>query len=132
MLIRKIHFLSILTLALLSGPFVAAQSADNTQLKQVMIFGRHGVRTPILPVSALIAFSVLPSPAFAVSGVAVLTPNGSTNETILGGYFRLWLTREGLLTGEDSAAGLLPAATVNVDSYAPPAGDPLSRPGELA
>jgi len=147
----KIHFLRVLTLALLSGSFIAGQSVDDTQLKQVIIFGRHGVRTPSLPESALDAFSVLPSPAFAVSGIDVLTPNGSTNETILGGYFRLWLTQEGLLTGKDSAdaafvyaradgtplildtaqafaAGLLPAATVNVDTYTPAASDPLFAP----
>ena len=73
-------------------------------------------------------------------------------ETILGGYFRLWLTKEGLLTGKDSAdaafmyfrangtpliidtaqafaTGLLPAAApVNVNSYTPPASDPLFDP----
>ena len=146
-----IHFLRVLTLALLSGPFIAAQSVDNTQLKQVIIFGRHGVRTPNLSESALNAFSELPYPAFAVSGIAVLTPNGSTNETILGGYFRLWLTREGLLSGTDSAdspfvylrangtplildtaqafaAGLLPAASVSVNTYTPAANDPLFAP----
>jgi len=32
----------------------------------------------------------------------VITPNGATDETILGGYFRLWLTQQGLLTGKDS------------------------------
>jgi 4-phytase/acid phosphatase len=153
----KIHFVRLLTLALLCGPFLAAQSVDDTQLKQVIIFGRHGVRTPILPNTvagpglSLDAFSTLPFPAFPVSGVAVLTPNGGTNETILGGYFRLWLTKEGLLTGKDSdddafvylrangtpliigtaqafASGLLPAATVIVNSYTPPASDPLFDP----
>jgi len=153
----KIHFIRLLTLALLCGPFLAAQSVDDTQLKQVIIFGRHGVRTPILPNTvaapglSLDAFSALPFPAFPVSGIAVLTPNGGTNETILGGYFRLWLINEGLLTGKDPAdaafvylrangtpliigtaqafaAGLLPAASVNVNSYIPPASDPLFDP----
>ena len=145
----------LLTLALLCVPFLAAQSVDDTQLKQVIIFGRHGVRTPILPNTgpglSLDAFSVLPFPAFPVSGVAVLTPNGGKNETILGGYFRLWLIQEGLLTGNDAAdaafvyfrangtpliigtaqafaAGMLPAATVNINSYTAPAIDPLFDP----
>lgn len=153
----EVHFVRLLTLALLCGPFLAAQAVDDTQLKQVIIFGRHGVRTPILPNTiagpglSLDALSALPFPAFPVSGVAVLTPNGGTNETILGGYFRLWLTKEGLLTVKDSddaafvylrangtpliigtaqafASGLLPAATVNVTSYTPPASDPLFDP----
>jgi 4-phytase / acid phosphatase len=137
------------TLALSCISFLAAQPADDTKLKQVIIFGRHGVRTPALPNSTLDNFSVLPSPVFPVSGVANLTPNGGTNETILGGYFRLWLTREGLLTGNDSAdaalayfrangtplilgtarafaVGFLPAVSVNINFTQE--GDPLFNP----
>jgi len=154
----KIHSVRLLTLTLCCGPFLAAQPVDDTQLKQVIIFGRHGVRTPILPYNILNTYSALPFPAFHVasadqsaSGVSDLTVNGGANETILGGYFRLWLTQEGLLTGHDSAdaafvyfrangtplivhtaqafaAGMLPAATVTVDSYVPPAVDPLFDP----
>jgi 4-phytase/acid phosphatase len=152
----KTHFIRLVTLTLLCGRFVAAQPVDDTRLKQVIIFGRHGVRTPVVPNSTLNHFSVLPFPTFNVAGVAnpgpsVLTTNGRTNEIILGGYFRLWLTQEGLLTGNDSAdaafvyvratgtplisdtarafaAGLLPAATLNVNSYAAPAADPLFDP----
>ncbi len=151
------HFVRLAALALLSGPFLPAQPAGDTQLKQVIIFGRHGVRTPILSNTALQAFSVLPYPAFPnvasgpPLGIAVLTPSGATDETIFGGYFRLWLTQEGLLTGNDAAdakfvyfrangtplitqtaqafaLGLLPAATVNVNSYTAPANDPLFAP----
>jgi 4-phytase/acid phosphatase len=144
-------FVRLVTGVLLFGPFLAAQSADDTQLTQVIIFGRHGVRTPILPNTALDAFSALPFPDFAVPGLAVLTPNGQTNETLFGGYVRLWLTGEGLLTGNDSAdanfvyfratgaplitqtaqafaAGMLPAATVNINSYTAPANDPIFDP----
>ena len=32
-----------------------------------------------------------------------LTPNGATIETLLGSYYRLWLTGQGLLTGNDAA-----------------------------
>src|SRR5882757_1300074 len=100
-------FARLLALPLLCVPFLAAQTVDDTQLKQVIIFGRHGVRTPNLPNTAtgpglyLDALSALPFPTFSVSGVDTLTPNGARNETILGGYFRLWLTKEGLLTGKD-------------------------------
>ena len=48
----EVHLARAVVLALLCGPFLAAQSVDDTQLKQVIIFGRHGVRTPNLPNSA--------------------------------------------------------------------------------
>jgi len=139
------------TAAFLCVRLLTAQSADSTQLKQVIIFGRHGVRTPILPNTALNAFSALPFPQFAVSGISALTPNGRKNETLFGGYMRLWLMREGLLTGNDSTdsglvyvrandaplivqtaqafvAGLLPAATVKINSYTAPGKDPIFDP----
>jgi len=138
----------------LCGGFLAAQSVDDTQLKQVIIFGRHGVRAPILPSAALNAFSALPFPQFPVSGISALTPNGQKNETVFGGYMRLWLTQEGMLTGNDSAdssfvyvrandaplimqtaqafaAGLLPAATIKINSYTAPASDPLFDPVDV-
>lgn len=143
------HLAPIVALTALGGPFLAAQPADTTQLKQVIIFGRHAARTPITPTSAENVFSVLPFPTFSVSGQAVITPNGKTNETFLGGYFRLWLTQEKLLTGQDAsdanfvyvrannaplivdtaqafAAGLLPAVSVAVDTT--PTADPLFDP----
>lgn len=95
------------------------------------------------------SFSTLPFPTFRASGVAVITPNGWTNEALLGNYFRLWLTQEKLLTGKDDAdsafvyvrannaplivdtaqafvAGLLPGAPVAVDTVTAP--DPLFDP----
>ncbi len=127
------------------------QHVDDTQLKQVILFGRHGVRTPVVPNSILDSFSSQPYPAFSVSGVANLTVNGATNETILGSYYRLWLTEQGLLTGKDSAdaasvyfratgtpliagtarafaAGMLPEAAINVNTYTAPASDPIFDP----
>ncbi len=137
-------------LAMLCAPFLAAQRPDTTTLKQVIIFGRHAVRTPVAPNLSLNFFSTLQFPAFAASGPAVITPNGQTNETLLGSYFRLWLMQEGLLTGNDAsdaafvyvranntplivdtaqafAAGLLPAAAVAIDtkSTADPLFDPI-------
>jgi 4-phytase/acid phosphatase len=152
----KTNLVGLVTLAALWGPCAAAQPLDDTTLRQVIIFGRHGVRTPVVPDSTLNHFSVLPFPGFNVAGVAnpgpsVLTTNGRSNEILLGSYFRLWLTQEGLLTGNDAAdaafvyvranaaplifdtaktfaAGLLPAATVTVNSYPAPAADPLFDP----
>ena len=137
------------TLAALCVPFVGAQRPDTTALKQVIIFGRHAVRTPVVPNSTLDGFSALPYPTFAASGQAVITPNGQTNETLLGTYFRQWLTQENLLTGNDKSdtafvyvrannaplivdtaqafvAGLLPAAPPAVNTVTVP--DPLFDP----
>jgi|ERR1017187_7730608 hypothetical protein len=64
---RGCHFIVRASIALLCEPFLAAQPVDDTQLKQVIIFGRHGVRTPILPNTvagpglALDTFSALPT-----------------------------------------------------------------------
>lgn len=133
------------------GPCMAAQPVDDTQLKQVIIFGRHGVRSPVVDNSTLNNFSAQPFPVFSVAGVSNLTLNGAKNEAILGGYFRLWLTKEGMLTGNDAAdasavyfranngqliidtakafwAGFLPGATVNVNSYPLQDNDPLFSP----
>lgn len=126
-----------------------AQPVDNTHLKQVIIFCRHAARTPVAPNSAVDVFSVLPFPTFAAAGQAAITQNGRTNETLLGGYFRLWLTQQKLLTGNDASdaafvyaranntplivdtadaffAGLLPAASVAVNTT--PTADPLFDP----
>jgi 4-phytase / acid phosphatase len=146
----KVYSVRLVTLALVCVPCLTAQPVDDTQLKQVIMFGRHGVRSPVLPNSTLNNFSGQPFPAFSASDVN-LTINGGTNETILGSYYRLWLTKEGVLTGKDSAdaafvyfrangapliidtakafwAGMLPAASVNVNFYGPQDSDPLFVP----
>lgn len=146
----KTRLLRLFTLALLGLPFAAAQPVDNTELKQVIVFGRHSVRSPLEPNSILDTFSAQPFPEFSVAP-GYLTGNGATLETILGGYYRLWFTKEGLLIGNDSAdaslvyfranviertiasaqafaAGMLPAATVSVAHYGPTDSDPLFDP----
>jgi glucose-1-phosphatase len=87
-------------------PLLAAQTQrpDTTVLKQVIIFGRHAVRTPVAPASLLNRFSAAPYPVFAAPGQAAITPNGKVNESLLGNYFRLWLTQEKLLTGDDAGS----------------------------
>jgi 4-phytase/acid phosphatase len=138
------------TLTLLCVSILAAQPVDDTHLKQVIIFGRHSVRSPVAPTSTLNSFSVRAFPEFGIPA-GNLTANGTTLETILGGYYRLWLTQEKLLTGNDSAdsalvyfranviertiataqafaAGLLPAAHVAVNHFGPQDSDPLFDP----
>jgi 4-phytase/acid phosphatase len=150
---RKVHerIPAGLTLALvISGALVQAQAVDDTQLKQVIIFGRHSVRAAVTDIGTLNTYSAKPFPSFGV-GTGILTPNGAKLETILGGYYRLWLTNEKLLTGNDSsdanfvyfranviertiataqalAAGMLPAASVNVNHFGPTEADPLFEP----
>ena len=136
-------------LALCCVPLVAAQTTDDTQLKQVIIFGRHSVRSALEPSSFLNTFSAQPFPEFSVPP-GYLTTHGAALETILGSYYRLWLMQEGLLTGADSvdapfvylrantlertrasahafATGLLPLASVNVN-YTQQGSDPLFDP----
>jgi len=137
--------------ALFCACLLRAQPADDTLLKQVIIFGRHGVRTPSASNASLAPFSALPYPLFAVPGLDILTPNGAANETIFGSYFRLWLTKQGLLIGNDAAdaafgyfraidtplilgtaqafaTGLLPAGGVHINALPAPAVDPLFDP----
>jgi 4-phytase / acid phosphatase len=145
---------TILSLAIipLSISFLAAQPVpqpfDDTQLKQVIIFGRHSVRAPVAPNPYLNQFSVQNFPDFHVAQ-GILTPNGEKLEILLGAYYRQWLTQEGLLTGNDTAdagfvyfhanaiqrtvdtaqhfwTGFLPAAPINVSHLTPTtASDPL-------
>ena len=145
----RLSIVRCVALAAFYVPFLAAQTPDNTILKQVIIFGRHAARTPTAPPSVLNGFSALPFPTFSPSGQAVITVNGQTNETLLGNYFRLWLTQEKLLTGNDNsdatfvyvrannapliidtaqafANGLLPAASLMVNTVTAP--DPLFDP----
>jgi 4-phytase/acid phosphatase len=147
----KIQAFRLVALAACCGAFLTAQPVDDTELKQVIIFGRHSVRAPVAPNAYLNQFSVQNFPDFHVAA-GILTPNGEKLETILGGYYRQWLTKEGLLTGNDTAdanlvffhanaiqrtvdtaqhfwTGFLPAAPVNVQHLTPvTAIDPLFNP----
>jgi 4-phytase/acid phosphatase len=139
---RLSHWLSLALLpALLTIPASAqtVNSSDDTVLKQIILFGRHGIRSAALPTSTLAEFTNQAYPNFGVS-TGYLTANGYTDEQILGGYFRSYLLQEGLLTGNDVldaklsyfransiqrsnisaqalSAGLLPSAPVSVHSY---------------
>lgn len=154
----RTHFLRLISFALICTCFLAAQPVDDTQLKQVIIFGRHSVRSPVAPNSLLNTFSTQAYPGFnaprldLLTQVGYLTANGVALETMLGGYYRLWLTQQGLLTGNDSSdanfvyfhanviertidsakafwAGMLPAAPVTVQFLTPStASDPLFDP----
>jgi 4-phytase/acid phosphatase len=121
-----------------------AQSVDDPTFKQVIVFSRHGVRSPSVSNDILSTFAVLPFPDFGNASGCV-TRQGAAHETLMGAYHRLWLTQEGLLTGDDAAdfvyirpnpaqvtttptaeawAGFLPAATTNFSVY-PRTNDPV-------
>ena len=152
----NIHSFRLAAFALFCGSFAAAQTStapatDDTVLKQVIIFGRHSVRAPTAPNSFLNQYAAQNFPDFGVAA-GILTPNGEVLETLLGGYYRQWLTAEGLLTGNDAGdanfvyfhanaiqrtvdtaqhfwAGLLPHAPINVHYLTPSTAiDPLFDP----
>jgi 4-phytase / acid phosphatase len=147
----KTHAVRFATLILFCAPLITAQAVDDSQLKQVIILGRHGVRSPSSQYGKLDTYSVLPFPTFG-RGQDNLTLHGATDETIFGSYYRLWLAKEGLLTGNDDAdaafvyfwadntpliidtatafwLGMLPNAAVNVQYLTPStASDPLFEP----
>jgi 4-phytase / acid phosphatase len=138
----------LLTLAM--GAPVPAQTVvtnDSTILKQIIIFGRHSVRSPAASPTQYAIMSPRPYPDFGVS-VGYLTVHGQQAEALLGAYYRDYLLAEGLLTGDAGTdlahtyfransiqrsnltatmlgEGLIPSATIPVHSY------PLNQPDPL-
>lgn len=152
---RRIVILSGIVLALtVSTPApVPAQTVtdnDGTVLKQIIIFGRHSVRSATASPETLAKYAVDPYPAFEVKP-GCLTPHGQSAEVLLGAYFRSYLLYEGLLTGNDHkdavhsyfrsnsierswltavafGTGLIPNLGVPVHSYAINQPDPVFNP----
>ncbi|MGO9374135.1 MAG: hypothetical protein ACLQBD_18860 [Syntrophobacteraceae bacterium] len=142
----------VLTLTVpLQGQVLAqtiANANDGTTLKQIIVFGRHSIRSSTTSQGDLEQYAVQLYPDFGVA-TGCLTPNGSTAENLLGAYYRQYLLQEGLLTGNDSldaarsyfrsntierswmtatafGTGLIPSLTVPVHSY--PISYPVSQP----
>ena len=139
-------------LLLAIGTAVSAQTVtnDNTILKQIIIFGRHSVRSPVLTPAQYAAFSPRPYPDFGVS-TGYLTVQGQQASVLLGAYYRQYLLAEGLLTGNAQAdlaqsyfransiqrsnltatmlgEGLIPGVTIPVHSYPLNQLDPVFDP----
>ena len=151
----RIHLRTVLPGLLLNlaiGAPVAAQTVtnDNTILKQIIIFGRHGVRSPVAPPNYYAIYSPRPYPDFGVP-VGYLTPHGQQAEVLLGTYYRDYLLSEGLLTGDAATdlghtyfransiqrsnltatmlgVGLIPGVTIPVHSYPLTQSDPVFDP----
>jgi 4-phytase/acid phosphatase len=102
-LIRKTHTLPFLLLASLLPVPVGAQTVnhtdDGTVLKQIIIFGRHSVRSATASPTDYAKLSPRPYPDFGVPP-GYLTAHGRQAENLLGAYFRDYLLHEGLLTGD--------------------------------
>ncbi len=71
---------------------------DGTVLKQIIIFGRHGVRSPTVSPADYARLSPRPYPDFGVPP-GYLTAHGWQAESLLGAYYREYLLHERLLTG---------------------------------
>jgi 4-phytase/acid phosphatase len=156
-LFKRVVVLLGIVLALTFIPFgvqVLAQTIgnanDGTTLKQIIIFGRHSIRSSIVDPSILARFSVDPYPPFEVQP-GYLTPHGRQAEILLGAYYRQYLLSQGLLTGNDQTdaarsyfrsnsiqrsnvtaaafqAGLIPNSAASVHSYPLGQPDPVFDP----
>jgi 4-phytase/acid phosphatase len=141
----------LLTLAIAAPVPAQTTTNDDTVLKQIIIFGRHGVRAPTISQADYAQYSPRPYPDFGVLQPGYLTVHGQQAEVLLGAYYRSYLLFEGLLTGDSSAdlarsyfransiqrsnltatklgAGLLNGTTVPVHSYPLGTADPVFDP----
>src|ERR1019366_9124401 len=151
-------FKAILTVLLLAvameGPVLAQTTNavdDGTVLKQIIIFGRHSIRSAISTTNTLNQFSADPYPDYFGVPVGYLTTNGQQAAGLLGSYFHDYLLHEKLLTGSNDTdlarsyfrantiersymtaakfgAGLIPGATVPIHTYAANVPDPIFDP----
>jgi 4-phytase/acid phosphatase len=142
----------VLTLTVPVPVRVMAQTVtnDGTTLKQIIIFGRHSIRSSTTDPTTLAQYAVDVYPTFEVSP-GCLTPRGQLAEDLLGAYYRNYLLHEGLLTGNDPTdaarsyfransiersivtaesfqSGLIPNSTASVHSYPLNQTDPVFDP----
>jgi len=152
-LLRINVILAGLLLALGIAVPMSAQTVtnDDTILKQIIIFGRHSVRSPAISQADYAQYSPRPYPDFGVLQPGYLTVHGQQAEVLLGAYYRSYLLSEGLLTGDAGAdlarsyfransiqrsnltatklgAGLFNGPTVPVHSYPLGQPDPVFDP----
>ena len=142
----KIVLTGLLLAVAIDGPVLAQtiQAVDDgTVLKEIILFGRHSIRTATSGTNSLDQCSANPFPDFVGVTVGYLTTNGQQAAGLLGSYFHEYLLHEGLLTGDASSdlarayfrantiersymtaakfgAGLIPGANIPVHTYYPP------------
>jgi len=94
---------SLLFAVAMEGPVLAQTTNaadDGTVLKQIIIFGRHSIRSATSGTNSLNGCSANPSPGFTWVPVGYLTPHGRRAARLMGTYFHEYLLHEGLLTGD--------------------------------
>lgn len=96
--------LCCLTLLLCAASPLLAQGVEHvaSKLKFVIIFSRHGVRTPTGSSEQLNQYSAQPWPKWD-SPSGNLTPQGARLMTLFGSYYRAYLAQQGLLSAEGCA-----------------------------
>ncbi len=127
-----------------------AHADGESTLEQIIIFGRHSVRSSVVEPLVLDTYAVDPYPDFGVKP-GYLTPHGQKAATRLGAYFHEYLLHERLLTGNartDLAhsyfransiqrsnvtaamfgTGLIPGITIPVHSFPLGTADPVFDP----
>jgi 4-phytase/acid phosphatase len=141
----KIVLTGLLFAVVMEGPVLAQTIKavdDGTVLKQIILFGRHSIRSATTGTNSLDECSANPFPDFVGVPVGYLTPRGQQAAGLLGSYFHDYLLHEGLLTGDASSdlahsyfraniiersyltaakfgAGLIPGANIPVHTYYP-------------
>jgi 4-phytase/acid phosphatase len=124
---------------------------DGTILKEIIVFGRHSIRSGVIDSKIQGKFSANPYPGFVGVPDGYLTPNGQKAARLLGSYFHDYLIHEGVLTGNTNTdlarsyfransiersymtaakfgAGLIPGASIPVHSYPSGTPDPVFDP----
>ncbi len=150
--VRFKAILPVLLAELTASTHAPAQTLtnDDTVLKQIIIFGRHSVRSAVLSPAAYAQYSPRPYPDFGVPA-GYLTAHGQQAAVLLGAYYRAYLISQGLLTGDATTdlshsyfransiqrsnvtamklgEGLIPGITIPVHSYPLNQLDPVFEP----
>ena len=104
-LLERLVILTGLLLTLAIPVSVPAQTIangnDGTILREIIIFGRHSIRTATSDQTTLDQYSANTYPVFNdQQTTGYLTPNGQAAAELLGAYFNEYLTSEGLMTGD--------------------------------
>ena len=136
---------ALLLAVAMEGPVLAQTTNaadDGTVLKQIIIFGRHSIRSATTGTNSLDECSANPFPDFVGVQVGYLTSRGQLAAGLMGSYFHDYLLHEGLLTNDASSdlahsyfraniiersymtaakfgAGLIPGANIPVHTYYP-------------
>ena len=102
----KIVLTGLLLAVAIEGPVLAQTIRavdDGTVLKEIILFGRHSIRSATSDTNSLDQCSANPFPDFVGVTVGYLTTNGQQAAGLLGSYFHNYLLHEGLLTGDASS-----------------------------